>query len=636
MPPGKHRHLGHPVGASASASILLLAGALHPVLSGPPALSAASSSNAPAELRRPEPRDAARDRGPVAVGISPNGQFCATANRRLQTVSLINLRTARLVDEVCLPGLPVDVAWVNDNLLAVSLKQRRAVALVHRDDPGFSRAALVELRHDPHGLATAAWPMAEVCGDRGTVWVALPNADEVAVIDAGLRSVVSHLPTAPRPMYLALSANGAWLATTCTGTGELCVHERATGRLLSRRALFDEPANLGVPALTPDAAACIVPHIAIRAFPVNEENIEKGWVIDNRLTRMPLPGGEYWNQRQMGLDPRGNAAGDAHACAISADGQWLAVTCGGTHELLILALPRIPWPSSNPGDFIPPELLGDDQRFRRLKLGGRPQGAVFKNARTLLVANDFLNCVQVIDVVEGALTTTLNLSAPARPSAARRGEEIFYDAERSLHGWFSCHTCHVDGHTSERVFDTLNDGSYDTYKLTPTLRGATQTGPWTWHGRQRDLKAALRKSMKETMRSTRPFTDAEVDDLYEFLKSLEWPANPSPAADEESSRQAERGRLLFAGKGGCAHCHQEPHLTSERSYDVGTGSRRYIQQEFNPPSLRGLFERRRFLHDGRANSLIDLLERHHQPQSAAKGRLDHREIEDLVAYLKTL
>ena len=127
-----------------------------------------------------------------------------------------------------------------------------------------------------------------------------------------------------------------------------------------------------IDAVLPDGSACIIPHIVNRTFPVNAENIEKGWVIDNRLTKLPLPTGEDWDQAQLGLDTRGDAVGDAHAAAISRDGKWLVVSCGGTHELLIFRLPQLPWPAADPGDFIPQELLEGDERFRRLELGGRP------------------------------------------------------------------------------------------------------------------------------------------------------------------------------------------------------------------------------------------------------------------------
>src|SRR5947207_4575287 len=57
-------------------------------------------------------------------------------------------------------------------------------------------------------------------------------------------------------------------------------------------------------------------------------------------------------------------------------------------------------------------------------------------------------------------------------------------------------------------------------KLTPTLRGVTKTGPWTWHGWQKDLGAGVTKSFTETMFGPEPSAD-EVKAMLAFLRSEE-------------------------------------------------------------------------------------------------------------------
>src|SRR5207302_5712690 len=141
------------------------------------------------------------------------------------------------------------------------------------------------------------------------------------------------------------------------------------------------------------------------------------------------------------------------------------------------------------------------------------------------VANYLLDAVQLVDVKAGKLVRQIPLGGPSRPSLARQGETIFYDAGRSHHQWFSCHTCHPDGHTCGRAFDTLNDDSYGNPKLTPTLRNVTRTGPWTWHGWQKDLGASVEKSFTQTMFGPRP-TAEETKALLAFLETLEHPPNP--------------------------------------------------------------------------------------------------------------
>src|SRR5262249_20103206 len=133
--------------------------------------------------------------------------------------------------------------------------------------------------------------------------------------------------------------------------------------------------------------------------------------------------------------------------------------------------------------------------------------------------------------------------------------------------WFSCHTCHVDGHTCGLTFDTLNDDSYGNPKQTPSLRGVARTGPWTWHGWQKDLGASVVKSYTQTMSGPKP-TAEEVRAVVAFLETLEQPPNPNVGPGGKLSEAARRGQTLFEGKGKCARCHHGPDYTSEGTYDV--------------------------------------------------------------------
>ena len=56
-----------------------------------------------------------------------------------------------------------------------------------------------------------------------------------------------------------------------------------------------------------------------------------------------------------------------------------------------------------------------------------------------------------------------------------------------------------------------------------------------------------------------------------------------------------------------------------------------------PPSLLGVFDRVRYLHDGRAESLEEVLTGPHNPAKVTgRGELTAEEMKDLLAYLKSL
>lgn len=578
-------------------------------------------------------------RSPVSLAVAGGGRWLLTANSTAGTVSLVDLAAGRVVQELACGRSPREVVWLDGYRAVVSLGDDDAIRVLHFRDGRLSAGRLISVGDEPCGLAVlpAASDAAAVGGKpAGEVFVALAGDDQVARVNTVTAAVVERLPTAGIPRRLCLAPNGKWLITCCNVPGQVLVHDVASGRELSRRNIFDDGFNLGRPIVLEDSSAIIVPGQVNRAFPVHEANIEKGWVIDNRLSRFPLPASEYWEQRQINLDPRGAACGDLYAAVLSEDQQWLVATAAGSHELLVVDYQRLNWPVADPGDFLPVEMLEGEKLFRRVELGGRPLDVQFVSPTTVVVCNYFGNSLQVVDVAEAKLLRTIDLGGPETPNLVRRGEMLFHDADRSFDSWFSCSTCHPGGHTTGQRFDTLNDGNHDTHKLVPSLRGVTHTAPWTWHGWQTSLEASIRKSFQQTMSSMIPVTDEDVRAVYAYLETLEAPPAPAVPADSPAARSAARGKLLFAGKAGCTTCHQGRYLTSDRRVEAGLESSRDFYRGFNPPSLRGLRTRRRFLHDGRADSLEEVLQVYHQPHQLAGEKLTPAELADLLCWLRTL
>ena len=327
-------------------------------------------------------------------------------------------------------------------------------------------------------------------------------------------------------------------------------------------------------------------------------------------------------------------------------GKLLAVGCGGTHEVMLLldADKPLTWRNGVGRDIIEGSLLADKTRFRRVKLGGRPTEIVFApDGKTLYVANYLANSVQVVDAGSGALDRTIVLGGPEVPSMARRGEALFHDAFRSSSNWYSCNTCHSDGHTNGLDFDTLNDGWQDTTsshlrsrKKVPTLRRVAQTGPWTWHGWQTSLDDAMIESFTKSMQGKKPSND-EVEALVAYLATLEYPRNPYREPDGSLSPAARRGETLFRSpKANCASCHSGPEFTDGKKHDVGLNERGDVYKGHNPPSLRGVYDKDPYLHDGRAKTLRAALTGDHAPEALGGEPISEAELEDLIAYLKSL
>jgi cytochrome c peroxidase len=333
---------------------------------------------------------------------------------------------------------------------------------------------------------------------------------------------------------------------------------------------------------------------------------------------------------------------------VSHDGRFLAVSCGGTHEVLVFRTDkrRLPWRTGGAGrDLIAAELLNGDGRFRRVAVGGRPTELAFApDGKTLYVANYLGDSVQVVHAESGTLEKTVALGGPKELSPERRGEVLFHAAERSFNQWYSCNTCHSDGHTNGLDFDTLNDGRQDlstahlrSRKKVPTLRRVTLTKPWTWHGWQKSLEDATVESFTKSMQGKRP-TRADSEALIAYLATLDYPKNPYRGSHGDLSPAAKRGEAVFrSAKAACSTCHGGPELTDGKVHLVGLEEPDDAYRGYNPPSLRGAYDKDPYLHDGRSKTLRDALAGPHSPDLAGGGdALSDGELDDLVEYLKTL
>jgi DNA-binding beta-propeller fold protein YncE len=564
----------------------------------------------------------------MGLTVLPGGRSALIANHTADSISLIDLTGGKVVAEQPCGRKPVAVACSPDGRrAAVSNLWSGTVSFFEISDAGLKPAGEATVGTFPLGLAVGA--------KGATLFVALAGDDAVVQLDWTNRKTIYRWPAPREPREVILSPDGRWLAAASSRSGEVRCWNLATRQLHWIRRIEDG-FNLRGLAFTLDGQAIICAHAVRREFPVSKENIEEGWVIDSRLTRLALRADELPAMRQLALDTRGRAVGDPCGIAISPDGRRLAVSGSGTHELLLMDLSSIPWSSGDPGDFINAELAASESRFRRIPLGGRPLAVLFPNdGERALVANYLLDAVQIVDVNAGKLLRTISLGSPEQPSLARTGEAIFYDAQRSHHQWFSCNSCHVEGHTCGLNFDTLNDDSYGNPKLTPTLRHVAKTAPWTWHGWQTDLGAAVQKSLTETMFGTKASPE-EIKAVVAFLETLDHPPNPRVGPGGKMSESAHRGQLLFMGKARCARCHKGQNYTSDSNYDVKLEPDGSPYSLWNPPSLCGLFDRGPYLHDGRAKTLVELLDKHHSPEKLGGQTLTTSERSDLLEFLKSL
>lgn len=574
---------------------------------------------------------------PVALALSADGSRLLVANQGTGTVALIDPKAGKVLAEVATGEKPSGVAITRDGSRAVVTHWfGYDAAILDISADAIKVAGRVEVGPEPRGVA--------ISPDGKTAYITVGVSNEVVKLDLASQKITGRLPVGREPRGIAVTPDGRTLAVGNSRSQTLTVID--VSRWVAERSVPIDGDNLRQVTIGPDGRTAYTVNMKNRRFPTTRGNIDVGWVLGQRVTKVGLDdsSGDF---QTISLDPEGKAAADANGVAISGDGKHVVVSSGGTHELLLFseASRPLPWRTNGSRDLIAPELLKNDGRFRRMTVGGRPTEVLFApDNRTVYTANYLGDSVQIIDVETATVTKTIALGGPETPSLARRGEILFHDATKSFNQWYSCSTCHSEGHTNGDDFDTMNDGWHDngtlhkrSRKKVPTLRGVAKTAPWTWHGWQKGLDDAVYESFTKSMQGPKP-TDEEVAAVVAYLETLDFPKNPYREPDGSLSESAKRGQEVFRStKAACNTCHGGPEFTDGKIHSVGLEERFDVYKGYNPPSLKGVYDKDPYLHDGRARTLREALTKDHDPDNVTGvGALTDAELDDLIAYLKTL
>src|SRR5579862_7215945 len=295
------------------------------------------------------------DRSPIDLALSADGHYALTANATSDTVSLVDLRAGRVTAETRVGRRPFCVALTPDGRRAVVTNQYADTLDLLDVGPSTLRVVrTIPVGDEPRGVA--------ISHDGACAYVALSGEDAVAFVDLTAGKVVARLPVGTEPWHVALTPGGKRLAVGNARSMDLCVIDVAACKIAYTVRLRGR--NVRHIAVSPDGAWAYVPHISERGRPAIKENIDRGWIVGNRLSRCPLQ--EEGPREALALDTEGAAVGDVDGVAISPNGRVIALTAGGTHELLLLQLPLPFVAYGGPADLIEPELLNHPERFRRI------------------------------------------------------------------------------------------------------------------------------------------------------------------------------------------------------------------------------------------------------------------------------
>ncbi len=592
----------------------------------------------PAQSRAGRPPHEEPHRSPIALALSADGARLLVANQTAGSVSLVDTRSQRVLDELKTGDKPAGVALSRDGRRgAVTHWYGYDLAILGVKDDHISLVDRIAVGPEPRGVALSA--------DGNTAYVAVGVANEVVRVDLNSRKVTGRLAVGREPRGIALAPDGSRLLVSNARSQNVSIIDPRAWAVVHTLPIDGD--NLRQVAMSADGKTGYVANMRNRGLPTTRNNIDLGWVLGQRLTRIDLVGPPSYST--LSLDVRGKAAADAHGAAVSSDGKFVAVSCGGTHEVMIFRTDRtqLPWRLNSSRDLIAPSSSRRTVASAGLSwAAGRPRSLFAPDGKTLFVANYLADAVQVVDAESARLEKTIPLGGPKVPSLVRRGEIVFYDARHSFNQWYSCNTCHSDGHTNGLDFDTLNDGRQDfstfhlrSRKKVTTLRHVTRTKPWTWHGWQTSLDDAMVESFTKSMQGPKPSPE-DIKALVAFLATLEYPKNPFRNPDGSLPPAAQRGEQVFRSeKAACNTCHGGPEFTDGKIHIAGLEERDDAYRGYNPPSLRGIYDKDPYLHDGRAKTLREALSGPHSSREShgrwrverARDRRSDRLFEDVVS-----
>jgi YVTN family beta-propeller protein len=539
-------------------------------------------------------------RRPVALALRNQRLF--SANHAGGSLSIVDLDRRVVIVERAVGKRLEDVAVVphSDWILAVDSVADELI-LMHDDT-----AELIER------LAVRGSPVSvRVASDGAFCSIAALWARRIHLVDllsdnesASTGKVLRHratidLPFAPRLQWI--SRDGTNLVVADSFRGRIAVIDTATGCIVSLR-VFDGHNIRGMSADAQERELLVTHQILNEATPTTHDRVFWGTLMGNVVRSIPLddllgptqsadanaPRGvdlSRWSLHPLGRP--GAATGDPSAIATTYDGKAVAAL-SGVGEVAIRSAPLQP--------------------FLQRKVGQGPAAVVIDDTATLAyIANRFDDSISVLDLAKGDVTATISLGPQTELNEVERGEIMFHDARFALDGWYSCHSCHTDGHSNGLLNDNLSDDAFGASKRVLSLLGVGETGPWAWNGEQDSLHNQTQKSITITMRDHAAMhaTPENITALVAYMQSLSPPPGILTARGEVDPQQRDHGQRVFSATG-CVDCHQPPTFTSPHVYDVGLEDS-VGRRKFNPPSLRGVSQRERLFHDNRAASLEDVL-----------------------------
>lgn len=572
-----------------------------------------TQSNLP-EISYPEKRSSS------SVGITPDGATLLVVNPDSNILSLVDTASLTLIAEI--------EVGLDPRTVSVDLSGKQAVTA----NRSGGSASVIDLQSKQviGEIAVGAMPWGVVVSANGdTAYIACEEDDWIAVIDLDRMEVVDRITVEDRPNGLVLSRNGEQLYVTHLLNARITVLNLSTLQVqnviptwvdgnLSQSIILHPTQNTAYLPLTRSNTTNLRLTFDTTVFPI--------------VTVVDLDSGQMLPKEIISLPEADQPVGLPYDAAFLPDGSKLYVVNAASNDVSVID-------------------MGTGMRAAHILVEDNPRGVIASPDGTRIYINNTLaGTVSVIDTSLDTIIDTIQVTEIPLPPLLLEGKRLFHASrspDLSKDGWMSCNTCHWEGEQDGRVWTFGFSGP----RNTTSLLGMINTYPLRWSAEwdeSADSEFAIVKEqfgngllngeMHPTLEEPNAGRSPSLDSLALFIDSLA--VLPNTHLDEYSPELIEQGSdLFFDQEIGCAECHPPPYYTDFQVHDVGTVvlPTEVLSPEIDTPTLIGLGRSAPYLHDGSADTLLEVLTNKNTSDLHGKtSQLTREQLNALVIFMLTL
>ncbi len=578
------------------------------------------------------------------LDVTPDGKLLIAANTDNGSVSIVDLKTKKLVKEIPVGDHPEGTAWVGDGPLAiVTVYRDDLIAFV---DTKTGKVEKVKCSAEPYGIV--------ITKDNKKAYVTHDYPGLVSEIEIATKKITRTIPAGEWTRGIALSSDESKLYVTNYFTTTLSEISLKEGKIVDSwpgRESDNLCRNVVIHPKRPkaylthlrsrvhvfDARGSIFPEISISTLVPAEKDLKRRTALSMDTFNGVFVVANPWES------------------AISPNGKSFVTIYAGTDDMNYSTTVDDDYSEIKRGGVIS---LGKHPRSVRFS----PDGSELYVYSTMDFA---LNVLSWGATGPAGRSTSVKLCDPPHTPEWVQGKILFSTSKGPLTSarWISCSSCHPDGSQDGRVWQNPEG-----HRKTPPMFGMAHTHPLHYSADRdevQDFEYTIRGKLmggrglasNSPLKQKPGFTPIELeqktsglskdlDALAIYTNSFQPKLSPHIPAKGKLSPEAERGKkLFFDATVACSTCHSGPYYTDSslkkpfKLHDVGTGdgADEKLGPKYDTPTLLGVYRSSPYLHHGKAKNLMEVLTTYNPKDKHGKtSHLKKEELEDLVAFIKSL